>query len=320
MATYKVTMIFSMNKTSWTESWYWDNAPESFTGGFFTSFLAGFPPTVPSELTNWAAAFQARCALLADQAVMEAVRFSDEAAGHATDVYTFTKTFPNSGLPRDVRRRSIKGEARAEGNRYRRTVTLGGVPDEFVNFLNDGRPDYRGSPLGPLWENYSTAVRNAAACIKAIGGAPQGHDWQEVTGVVGDTDGFALLRVPGHGYGVNDKIRVKGVKLFDPTTAESLGKPLDGVFYVQQPKDILVTTPANYIRIGRLLPQPSRFAGPGKADKGRNTRPGAWVQLQVPFYPLIERLSSDDLYFGQRKRVQHGPFEAARGRSSAITR
>src|SRR5262249_21245655 len=128
MATYKVTMIFTMDKVPWTESWYWDSAPDAFSSGYLGSVLAGGNPHVPAELANWQAALQARSAMLAKTAVMEAVRFSDEAADHATDVYEFTRTNPTSGLERDVRRRSIKGEARSEGGLYRRTVTLGGVP------------------------------------------------------------------------------------------------------------------------------------------------------------------------------------------------
>src|SRR5262249_25678596 len=135
---------------------------------------------------------------------------------------------------RDVRRRSVKGEARfgTEG-RYRRTVTLGGVPDAFVYFSTDGFPRYS-QDLRQMWAQYEASLLAAGASIKCQPGAFLGNGYKEIQDVVQTgTPPNIFVQSHGHGFGIGDEVRIKGTKFLSPATNTLIPQTIDGVYHVQ---------------------------------------------------------------------------------------
>lgn len=324
MAVYKVTMFFEMGKEGWTEQWYWPAAPDFLD--INNQIVTGVPVfgTLVTEAVGWYAVAQARVNLLADVGVMTGLRFSNVDIPRSGFLdRSVSQIYPAQSLSRDVRRRAVKAQAKCgEQSRYRRLVTIRGVPDTWINYSTTGLPSYgtAASLLLTRWREYGVALKGAGAAMSALAksgtGAPP---IKPITNVeaIGSPTPQIVISAPGHGLVDGDKVRIHGVKTLDSAVAPKI----DGVWRITNYADLL--HPAG---LAFTIPLPwsttyagFHFLGPGRPNRDAvNTVPRSWVQKRVPSYQLLTELDLNDIFFGSHRTG--GPFDLHRGRSSALTR
>jgi len=325
MATvWKILMGFKLDDATWTESWYWANGPDTLTPPPASAVNVPFVlQAAPVEFASWYNVFKARALMLANTASMQVVRFSKENVPAACWLDRSVVSYPTSpvGSPRDLRRRSIKAEARFGAElRWRRTVTLGGVRDLDVNYTLGGQPSYAPN-FKNQFDDYAAKLFTAGASIKAQRSAVLGNLYLPIEQIVQTGTPPALfIKSTGHGLSVGDEVRIHGVKLINDTTQVLDPYRIDGIYFINLPVLIPDYPSADWFLIAKNIPFPFIYLGPGKVQDGFNEVPRAWVQKRSFTYEVLVELTSDDVYFGQRKRRSTVPLGSSPGRSRGLMR